>query len=200
MINTNNKILLYGGTFDPPHASHVNNPFIAAKNLGINAIIFIPSGNPPHKQAETSGIQRYTMLDLALKDQEPIYRISDFEIIGRKKPKYTYLTLEYLHSRLKSENPSFYLLVGADQALEFDSWRKPELITELCTPVAMLRPPYIKKDLEKWPFDYVEVPQEDISSTELRKLLKDKKYDHEKVVKNMHPEVIDYIKKYKLYV
>ncbi|HEX5482418.1 MAG TPA: adenylyltransferase/cytidyltransferase family protein, partial [Terriglobia bacterium] len=44
------KIALFGGTFDPIHAGHLRAARAAAKSFKLDRVLFMPSGNPPHKR------------------------------------------------------------------------------------------------------------------------------------------------------
>ena len=61
------KIVIYGGTFDPVHSGHIACAEEVIKSFDADALIFIPSGNPPHKIAArvTPGAFRVEMLKLA---------------------------------------------------------------------------------------------------------------------------------------
>jgi len=47
------KVIVYGGSFDPPHVGHVVLPMLAMEAVGADAVAYIPAGNPPHKQGAT---------------------------------------------------------------------------------------------------------------------------------------------------
>ena len=56
------KILLYGGTFDPPHNGHLHNLQAAARRVQPDRIVVMPAGVPPHKHASaTPGVLRVEM-------------------------------------------------------------------------------------------------------------------------------------------
>ena len=48
------RILLYGGTFDPPHNGHLNNLRAAAARVQPDRVVVMPAGVPPHKQASAT--------------------------------------------------------------------------------------------------------------------------------------------------
>ena len=43
------KLGIYGGSFDPPHLGHLHAAASAAKHLGLDKLLLIPAGIPPHK-------------------------------------------------------------------------------------------------------------------------------------------------------
>src|SRR5579863_5729967 len=61
------NIALFGGTFDPIHAGHLRAAQAAARKYRLDQILFVPSGNPPHKLTGqlTPFHHRYSMVALA---------------------------------------------------------------------------------------------------------------------------------------
>ncbi len=121
------KILLYGGTFDPPHAGHLHNLRSVAACVMPDRVIVMPAGIPPHKAAsETPAEARLAMCDcfLALAGTEaiPQLEISRWEIdrAAAGEANYTEATLEMLAARFPGA--ALYLAVGSDMLLSFDTW------------------------------------------------------------------------------
>ena len=50
MENRRKKIGIMGGTFDPIHVGHLILGEKAYEQLGLDKILFMPAGNPPHKR------------------------------------------------------------------------------------------------------------------------------------------------------
>ena len=48
------KALLFGGTFDPPHAGHMNNLRAAMQAVQPDVVLVMPAGIPPHKHASAT--------------------------------------------------------------------------------------------------------------------------------------------------
>lgn len=175
------NILLFGGSFDPPHRAHVALPQQSAQAIGADLIAYIPAGRAPHKldQVQTDPQHRLAMLRLALDAQPgavPMVVLTDEVDRGPGEPSYTVDTLEALHQRVDT-GATLRLLIGADQLRIFDSWRKPARIIELAEPVVMVRPPDTREGLldslpsdqrEAWARRFVAVDQMDISSTQVR--------------------------------
>lgn len=176
-------ILLFGGTFDPPHLGHARLPAIAADQLGCHRILFIPAAISPHKLEDppSEPFHRLAMLALAIADV-PDAEICTIEL-DRPGPSFTCDTLE----ALRDEYPAgevFRLLIGADQALAFQQWRNWRRILELAEPAVMLRPPmddaafnfrmrqvHGPEEADRWTGRTVRVPLMDISSSEIRQRL-----------------------------
>ena len=71
-----------GGTFNPPHWGHVRAAQAAAEQLGLEELIIIPAGTPPHKTlpaGSADGPQRLEMVRLAFGDI-PGVRFLDWEL------------------------------------------------------------------------------------------------------------------------
>lgn len=175
------NILLFGGSFDPPHRAHLALPQQAARQIGADLIAYMPAGRAPHKldQKQTDPQHRLAMLRLALADQPgdvPTVVLTDEIERGPDAPSYTVDTLESLHQRI-APAAKLRLLIGADQLRIFDVWRKPERIVELAEPVVMVRPPDTREALleslpsaqrDAWAKRLITTDLLDISSTEIR--------------------------------
>ena len=175
-------ILLYGGTFDPPHLAHVVLPQLAREAIGADAVVYIPAAHAPHKPGTkpTAAEHRLAMLKLALRGVKHAVVLTDEldrAAQGAKGPSYTVDTLEALRARL-GPGPRFRLLIGADNLRIFDKWKNPARIIELAEPVVMVRPPDTKASLlrslpggylrKEWSRRLVDLPQFELSATQIR--------------------------------
>ncbi|MEM9346991.1 MAG: nicotinate (nicotinamide) nucleotide adenylyltransferase [Planctomycetota bacterium] len=175
-------ILLFGGSFDPPHRAHTRLPQMVAKVIGADLIAYIPAGRAPHKldRVQTDPRHRLAMLRLALEDEPgeiPAKALTLEVERGADDPSYTVDTLETLSKQI-DPGATLRLLIGADQLRIFDSWRNPKRIIELAEPVVMVRPPDTRASLlgslaseerDGWADRLVEAEMIDLSSTQLRK-------------------------------
>ena len=115
-MGTVQKVLLYGGTFDPPHNGHMNNLRAALELVRPDKAIVMPAGIPPHKKASTTpGKVRLAMCQ-CFTALSPAVEVSDWEIAqgGRS---YTVHTLEMLRDAYPGAE--LYLCVGSDMLLTF---------------------------------------------------------------------------------
>ncbi|HHI03604.1 MAG TPA: nicotinate (nicotinamide) nucleotide adenylyltransferase [candidate division Zixibacteria bacterium] len=187
---------IMGGAFDPVHNGHL---ILAESALGarnLDGVLFIPSFNPPHRCATPIATfdDRVTMTELAIKGNSR-YCLSRLEenIDG---PGYTLTIIKHLKD--KYPETGWYLILGADNIVLFDSWHKPEEIVKHVKVIVGGRPGF-NKEFEKsvW-YDKIarfDMPQTDISSTAIRKLLK-----AGKSVKSLLPESVNrYIQERGLY-
>ena len=132
------KIVLYGGTFNPPHCGHVHAAEAAAKELRPDRLIIMPAGIPPHKQLSPgtpAPEDRLRMAELAF-GHIPGAVISDFEI--RKTGKcYTVDTVEEICRR--EPGCAVTLLTGSDMFLTLQDWYRAERLLSLCSVAVVSR-------------------------------------------------------------
>lgn len=131
------KLGVLGGTFDPMHDGHVAAGEAAVECAGLDEVVFVPTGNPPHRPpAEASPAQRLEMCRLATAD-EPRFSVSDVEV-ERDGPSFTLDTL----LALRGANPhaELFLVLGWDAASQFRSWYKPDEVLAIAPIVVVSRP------------------------------------------------------------
>jgi len=198
--------LVYGGSFDPPHAVHARIASLAADAVGARRILVIPAGvNPQRRDAPPAAPEhRLAMARLAFA-AEPRATIDDREI-RRAGPSYTVDTLESLAREQPSER--FRLLLGGDQALNFATWRNPDRIESLAEPVVVPRPPLdadalraalrerMGEHARRWMDRVLPIAPVDASSTQARAQLARGERPSPDVVA---PAVVDYALRHGLY-
>lgn len=126
-----------GGTFDPIHLGHLRAAESARETLGLDQVMFVPAGLPPHRTGPVStALDRFAMASLATAGH-PAFVVSDMEL-RRAGPSYTADTL----STLADERPgdSLVLVVGSDAFGEMAGWKNPDRIFRLCTVAVVSRP------------------------------------------------------------
>ena len=136
--NNHKKIGIMGGTFDPIHMGHLILGEQSYEQLHLDKVLFMPSGNPPHKRNRTgraSDDQRVDMVRLAIEDN-PHFELSLAEM-HETGYTYTYRTLEEL--RKQNPNTDYYFIIGADSLFTFEEWREPARICAACTLVVAVR-------------------------------------------------------------
>ena len=123
------KIGILGGTFDPIHNGHLRLSREAYEQFGLDAVWFMPAGNPPHKKNHkiTEGEMRERMVKLAIADT-PYFLYSDFEL-KREGNTYTAQTLSLLRGEYREDE--FYFIIGADSLYQIEQWFHPELVMKL---------------------------------------------------------------------
>lgn len=120
------RIGIMGGTFNPIHMGHINIALAAYKQYELDKVLFIPSGNPPHKRGHVlaSDEDRYNMVCLAV-EPYPFFEASRLEI-DREGYSYTYETLTELRGLYTQSE--LYFIIGADSLFYLEDWKKPESI------------------------------------------------------------------------
>ena len=78
------RIAIFGGTFDPIHSAHLVMAHEAAEAFALDRVLFIPAGNPPHKEAGASYEDRLRMVELAC-SSDPRFQPSRIEAAQREK-------------------------------------------------------------------------------------------------------------------
>jgi nicotinate-nucleotide adenylyltransferase len=195
------RIGIMGGTFDPIHYGHLRAADEAHAAFGLSEVIFVPTGQPPHKTGErvSSADKRFMMTVLATVDC-PYFSVSKIEIDKTGK-SYTIDTLRQLKSLPEYLDTEFYFITGLDAVLDIVSWKNPEEIMSLCKFVAVSRHGYTHTRMEELPEDLrsaiipLEIPLLAISSTGLRERVR-----KERSIRFLVPPSVEhFIRKYSLY-
>lgn len=201
------KIGVMGGTFNPVHNGHLVTAQEALSQFKLDKVIFIPTGNPPHKieNEVASAEDRYIMTVIATSSNSNFF-VSRMEI-DRKGKSYTIDTVRQLR-KIYGKNSLLYFITGADAILEILTWKNTGEIVSLCKFIAATRPGYNLsriKDLRKRlsgkagatnkKISVMEIPALSISSTDIRNRVR-----HKRPIDYLLPEgVSNYILKHGLY-
>lgn len=192
------RIGIYGGTFDPIHIAHMIIAERAREQLQLDKLFFIPTFIPPHKKTKTvsDAQDRIDMVKCAIQSEKHFY-LSDYEIT-RKETSYTVYTLQHFRDTMGLEREQLFLLIGADNFVDFHTWKDPEEIVKLCRLCIVDRPNLSGKDVEqpiKTDAIWIDAPLMGISSSDIRDKVRNGKSIHYLVP----PGVEDYIISYNLY-
>jgi nicotinate-nucleotide adenylyltransferase len=135
---------VFGGTFDPIHLAHLAVAQEAAETLGLECVVFIPVGQPPHKpgQEVTPAEHRLAMVELAIAGNER-FAVDRVEL-ERAGPSYTVDTLEAMRASRDAAGltADLTLVLSADAFLGLTNWREPRRILELARVVVAPRDGY----------------------------------------------------------
>ena len=195
------RLGIFGGTFDPIHFGHLFLAEEARIRFGLDRVLLIPNGRPPHKDglARASGNHRFEMTRLAAAGN-PAFECSRVEL---ERPGMSY-TIDTL-ALLREQNPSADLLyiTGVDTAAELMTWRRPGEVVQLARIVAATRPGYDAQTLLRRLPDAIrervsllETTALDISSTDIRQ-----RVQHGEAVRYLTPDsVLEYIEGHGLYL
>lgn len=121
-MSSQNRIAIFGGTFNPIHKGHINLCLECAKNFHFDKILLIPTNIPPHKQLKqlASNKERFDMCSLAIKDY-PIFEVSDIEM-RMQGISYTVNTVNKLSELYP--NVELFLIIGSDMLFTFHEWHR----------------------------------------------------------------------------
>lgn len=169
------NIGILGGTFNPIHYGHL---FIAQYILDfmdLDKILFIPSGNPPHKNGVIDKNHRLNMTVLAISDNER-FEIDEFEV-QKENYSYAYDTLNYLNE--KYYNDKLYYIIGQDAMIDFDKWHRYQEVGTMVDFIVVTRGGILTQKLKDLYADvnmiFIDTPVIEISSTDIRNRILNKK-------------------------
>ncbi|MDP1594420.1 MAG: nicotinate-nucleotide adenylyltransferase [Gallionella sp.] len=129
---------ILGGTFDPIHYGHLRLAEEMRELAGLQQIRFIPTGNPPHREApQVSALHRSAMVKLAIADH-PDFVLDEREV-RRAAKSFTVDTLRELRTELGEAQP-LCLLMGGDAFLQLHTWHQWEKLLDLAHIVVGYRP------------------------------------------------------------
>lgn len=142
------RLGLFGGSFNPIHYGHLAIAREAHDKLGLDRVLFIPTGTPPHKQNRdlAPARDRYEMVRLAVEGTQ-FFDLSDMEIRRRGK-SYSIDTVRALQNHYGA-SAEFYFLIGLDAFLDFPTWRDPDALLAACRFVVISRPGQSYRSLTK---------------------------------------------------
>lgn len=169
------RIGIMGGTFDPIHYGHLVTAEQAHYRFGLDKVVFVPSGHPPHKpnKSISDAHHRESMTILATKDN-PHFEVSSVEV-DRPGPSYAVDTVKAFCDTYPADTQLFFI-TGADAILQMMGWKDSATLIQLCEFIAATRPGYsLAADEINGIFGdnarrihFFEVPALAISSTDIR--------------------------------
>ena len=146
------NIAIFGGTFDPIHAGHLAAARAAQCRFHLDRVLFIPTGNPPHKIHDrlTDYAQRLAMVAVACAD-EPRFIPSTIEApTADGSPRYSIDTVRAVRRKLRQHDRLFFL-VGADAFLDLPHWREFRRLLDAVEFIVVPRPGFDADALRQVP-------------------------------------------------
>lgn len=133
------RVGVLGGTFDPPHIGHLILAEEAWWQLGLDRVLLVPAGDPPHKRGAplSAAAHRVRMVELAIADN-PHFELSRVDV-DRPGPHYTIDMIHLLRRQLGPETEIFFLM-GLDSLAELPNWHRAADLIAACRLAALTRP------------------------------------------------------------
>ncbi len=135
--NSNLRIGLFGGTFNPIHLGHLRAAEEIRERFNLSKVIFIPAHIPPHKKIYISSNHRLNMTDMAIKENI-FFELSDVET-DRQGNSYSFETIEYFKDYFNN-NADLFFIIGEDAFLEIHLWKNYPHFFSSCNFIVMSRP------------------------------------------------------------
>jgi nicotinate-nucleotide adenylyltransferase len=196
-LSYRNRVGLFGGTFNPPHAAHLLVAEAALSQMDLVEVVFIPCGIPPHKEVE-DGVSKQDRYEMVKRTVGGYPRLSVSRIeIDRGGSSYTIDTVRALQGTYPQ---GMVFVVGADLLLEIETWKEPDALLSavpfLVAPRNGIRreafsvPPFADATIQ-----FLEMEEVDLSSSWVRARVR----RGEPIEGWVPPEVVSYIAERGLY-
>ena len=197
------KIGFFGGTFNPIHNAHLRIAQEAKDRFGLDRILLVPSGYSWMKDPKeiASREDRLRMAELAAEECEG-FEVSTIET-NQEGPTYSYETLQKLKALYPEDEICF--IIGADQLMILEQWKKPEEIFRLATILVADRGGFDRQEMEEKAAELTErygakiriyhMEASELSSTDLCRRIR----DGEDISGCVPEKVAEYVEKKELY-
>lgn len=192
------KIGIFGGSFNPPHKMHIDIALNLINKKYVDRVIYVPTGNQyKYKNNLVQDKYRYEMLKIIANKHSNI-DVSNYEL--KKHVVYTWKTLDYF--KKKYPNDKIYFICGTDNLSYIDKWKNGIDILKNNKIIVIKRNidniDKILKKYNKFKDNIIvsDIEEKDISSTQIRKCLKEKSREFLNLIDK---DVLEYINKNNLY-
>ena len=134
----NERIGIFGGSFDPPHKGHLHIAKLFIKQLKLKKLIWsVSNKNPLVKKKYFYNFKERKTLSKKITNNNKKIIINNFD------KKYSYQLLKAIKKKYK--NNKIFFLVGADNIKYLHKWEKLSFILNHSTLVVISRPGYEKQ-------------------------------------------------------
>ena len=145
---------ILGGRFDPPHLGHVALARAAVERFGIDDLHVTVVADAAHKSSEAPAADRLAMTTLAFAELDAAVEL--------EKHRYTVDALE----AAGHDDPIF--VIGADELVDFPTWKRPDRVLELARLGVATRPGYASATASPR-IQIFELEPHPVSSSEIRR-------------------------------
>ncbi|MFA6796260.1 MAG: nicotinate (nicotinamide) nucleotide adenylyltransferase [Bacilli bacterium] len=183
------KIILFGGSFDPIHNGHLKVAQTALEALKADKVIFVLSKNPQYKKVSDM-TNRLNMLKLAISGREK-FVIDEYELKCDEQYTYSINTVKHFLKVYPRDKYELFFLIGFDEVNFLNKWHEIDELSNLIQFVAVARPGYPKNHelIKKYNVKVISDMSYNLSSTSIRSFIS---FD-------MPKPVIDYLIEHELY-
>jgi nicotinate-nucleotide adenylyltransferase len=163
--------LCLGGSFNPIHHAHLICARAAAEATGINEVTLVPTAIPPHKPGNdiATAEARFAMCTKAVEG------VAGFEVDDREVRRGgASFTIDTVRQMKADGIARLGWIIGSDMLNYLPKWREATSLLQEVEFVVIARPgitldwPNLPAEFQKLKQNVIEVPQMDISSTEIR--------------------------------
>ena len=175
-MHENNKIGIFGGSFDPPHEGHVKISKISLNKLGLKKVYWIVAKKNPFKKKPF-----FSITERILKSKKIIKKFKGIKVLTFNTDVQSSRTINIVnHFIKKRKEKNLYLIIGSDNLINFHKWTNWKKIVKLSKLVVFSREGYVKKSkdskivkyMKKQNIIYINNKLINVSSTKIRKNLK----------------------------
>ena len=167
----NNKIGIFGGSFDPPHSGHLKISKIAITKLSLNKLYWCVTKKNPFKNRTLFSLSERIKKSKNITKKIKKIKIKNFD--RKIKSNNTIDLIKYLNKTHRKN--TFFLIIGSDNLINFHKWKEWKLLTKLIEIVVFSRKDFdvkakksvIVNQVKK--IIFIKNKQINISSTKIRK-------------------------------
>jgi len=170
-----NKIGILGGTFDPAHIGHIKISKEAKRRFALKKVIWAVTKKNPFKKKTNKNLKERILYAKKINIKNKFIKIMFFE--NKIKSNRTIDLIKYLKKKYK--NYKIYLIMGADNLINFHKWKNYKEISSMCKILVCDRNKYKAKSQKSVSYrkffnkglEFVNIKKINISSSQLRKNL-----------------------------
>ena len=144
------NIAIFGGTFDPIHIGHLRAAKAAARRFRLDRILFVPTGNPPHKSRDplTPFSHRFAMVALACAGDRRFVP-SILEAPTRDGQRHFSINTVRRVKKILGPRHALFFLIGIDAFLDLPHWREYRHLLDLVNFIVVSRPGFRSEGIRK---------------------------------------------------
>jgi len=173
-LENKKNIGILGGTFDPAHIGHITISKIAKKKFKLNKVIWAITKKNPFKKKSSKSLKDRIKYAKNINLKNKFIKIGFYE--KKIKSNKTIDLIKYFVK--KNKNSHIYLIMGADNLINFHKWKKYNQIASMCKILVFDRDGYKIKSLKSPSFkkynkngiNFIKFKKVNISSSQLRKI------------------------------